>query len=262
MMPMHVDLSEAAGLPISLDLETGKLDATGDVELGEQGERRLSQLREVLADPEAATDDRICYRTYRGVGTKADRELLEAHGLRYDITVTMPGLIGREFTKTAGHYHSRGPDGIVYPEIYEVIFGKAAFVFEVVRMFGGYADIPICEPRERITIPFDCGHVTVNIGTAPLVVCDLIASECTNNYDSYRTWRGALYYIVRSDDGFAVEPNPSHLVPVPLIHPPEIGASSTWDESSLRDIPLIESFRRDPTAFRFLTETTSFVFVD
>ncbi len=108
---MLVDLSAQSGLPIALDLDTGELQATGEVDLGERGERRLSQLREVLAEPEAATDDRVCYRTYRGVGTVADRALLEQHGLRYDLTVTLPRLIGREFTKTAGHRHNGGQIG-------------------------------------------------------------------------------------------------------------------------------------------------------
>jgi glucose-6-phosphate isomerase len=253
---VQVDLSAVSGLPISLDLETGTLIASGEVDLGEQGERRLSQLKDVLEDPGAATDDRICYRTYRGVGTAADLELLEKHGLRYDLTVTLPGLIGREFTKTAGHDHSGGPDWTVYPEVYEVVYGNAAFVLDFVGLMGGFGKIPICDPRERITIPFYNGHVTANIGTEPLVVCDLIASECTNDYDSYRRSRGALFYIVRSDDGFEAEPNPSHFVPVPLIHPPEIDTSSTSDEISVHDVPLIESFRRNPPSFRFLTETT------
>jgi glucose-6-phosphate isomerase len=258
---VQVDLSAVSGLPISLDLETGELTATGEVDFGEQGERRLSQLKDVLEDPGAATDDRICYRTYRGVGTKSDLELLQQHGLRYDITVTMPGLIGREYMKTVGHYHNMGKDGQGYPEVYEVVYGNAAFVLEWIGFAGGFCWIPICESRERITIPFERGHATVNIGTEPLVVCDLIASECTNDYEQFRRSRGALFYIVRSDDGFGAEPNPSHFVPLPVIHPPEIGTSSTSDEISVNDIPLVESFRRNASEFSFLTETP-FAFID
>jgi glucose-6-phosphate isomerase len=257
MTAMQIDLTEDSGLPISLDLETGKLSAIGEVDLGEQGERRLTQLREVLADPDAATDDRICYRTYRGVGTNADRELLDRHGLRYDITVTLPGLIGREFTKTAGHHHLPGPDDAVYPEVYEVVHGRAAFVMQTVGLIGVTSGwIQICEPHERIMIPPKAGHVTVNIGNVPLVVCDLIATECTNNYDLYRSVQGAAYYIVLSPGGFAVEPNTRYPNAGKLS--PEVGYGSRWPQDLPSDAPLIDLFRLDPNVFRFLTETKSF----
>ena len=35
---------------------------------------------------------------------------MEDAGLRYDITVIYPGLIGSEYVKTLGHYHPKVPD--------------------------------------------------------------------------------------------------------------------------------------------------------
>jgi len=244
---LQIDLSKAAGLPISIDLDTGRLIATGEVDLGEQGERRLSQLREVLADPDAATDDRVCYRTYRGVGTAADLELLDQHGVRYDVTVTLPGLIGREFTKTAGHYHSKAPVGVVYPELYEVIHGTAAFVLQDGP--GGCSWVQTCKPGERIVIPDGCGHVTVNIGKEPLVVCDLVASECTNDYGFFRANRGAAYYVVEDTDGFMVEVNPRYVG----MKSARVDSGSRWPDIIPDDEPLIKMFRRNPGDFRLLT---------
>jgi glucose-6-phosphate isomerase len=245
---MQIDLTERSGLPISLNLETGKLDATGDVDLGEQGERRLSQLREVLADPDAATDDRICYRTYRGVGTTVDKELLDQHGLRYDLTVTLPGTTGREFIKTAGHYHSTAPDGIVYPELYEVVYGEAAFVLQ-----GGVREtdgrVQLCKAGEAIVIPPNCGHVTANVGDKPLVVCDLIASACTNDYGSYREKRGAAYYVVEIPGSLTAIKNQHY----PQNEKPAIAYGSRWPMILPSDAPLIELFRRNPETFRLLT---------
>jgi glucose-6-phosphate isomerase, archaeal len=260
VIPVQIDLSDAAGLPIALDLESGTIVATGDVDLGEQGERRLSQLLAVLAEPEAATDDRICYRTYRGVGTKADRELLNQHGLRYDLTVTLPGLIGREFTKTAGHRHATNQDGVVYPEVYEVVHGQAAFVLQATMQDYGLAPVvaggwvQTCGPGDRIFIWPSWDHVTVNIGREPLVVCDLIASACTNDYGSLRTAHGAGYYIVSAGDSFSIEPNPHYgYLPAAII-----GHGSRWPEILPTNAPLIELFRRDPKAFRILTEPIEF----
>jgi glucose-6-phosphate isomerase len=259
MMPMHVDLSDAAGLPISLDLETGKLDATGDVDLGEQGERRLSQLREVLEDPEAATDDRVCYRTYRGVGTKADLTLLEQHGLRYDITVTLPGLIGREFVKTAGHHHLSAPGGRPYPEVYEVVYGRATFVLQGSGHVPGMdpvvagAWVQTCGPGDRIVIP-EWAHVTVNIGLEPLVVSDLIAEACTNDYGRFQSAHGAGYYVVSEDDRIVVKYNSHygyHAVPI-------LDKGSRWPSIFPSNAPLIENFRQEPETFRWLVDSKIF----
>ena len=49
---MLVDLAEKSGLPIALDLDTGELQATGDVDLGERGERRLPNCAKFSPNPE------------------------------------------------------------------------------------------------------------------------------------------------------------------------------------------------------------------
>jgi glucose-6-phosphate isomerase, archaeal len=257
---MQIDLTERSGLPISLDLETGELTATGDVDLGEQGERRLSQLRDVLADPDAATDDRICYRTYRGVGTKSDLELLEKQVLRYDITVTLPGLIGREFMKTAGHYHSTAPDGVVYPEIYEVLHGEAVFIMQL----GGDSEptepvyvhdwFQACAQGEAVVIPPGWGHVTINVGDEPLVVSDLIASSCANDYNTFRSARGAVTYYGRDGDRPWFKTNANY-IKQPLTNVPE----GYRGPIVIRyEAPLIERFRCNPQRYRWLTNPSEF----
>ncbi len=61
--------------------------------------RRLYDLKEVLYDQEwlknAKNED--LYYMYRGVDRK-DK-------LRYDITVILGKMLGKEFNKTKGHYH-------------------------------------------------------------------------------------------------------------------------------------------------------------
>jgi glucose-6-phosphate isomerase len=253
MTTMNVDLTEISGLPISLDLETGQLTATGDVDLGEQGERRLSQLREVLADPKAATDDRICYRTYRGVGTKSDLEMLEKHGLRYDITVILPGVIGREFTKTAGHEHSGAPEGDWYPEIYEVLHGTAVFVLQEVPS-DAEGRMQICRACERIIIPGRFGHLTINITGEPLVVSDLVASACANDYSTFRKMQGSSWYVIANGSGFLLERNPKYVGMLV----PEIGFGTRVADLIPDNLPLIHMFRRNPDDFRLLTEPNEF----
>ncbi len=118
--------------------------------------------------------------------------------------------------------------------------------------------VQICGPAERIIIPGDYGHATENLGEEPLVVCDLIASVCTNDYEFYRHMRGLAFYVVSDGDGFAIESNPRYPTP----YPPEIAFGSNWPKELLMGAPLIELFRRDPGAFTFLTETRKYVIED
>ncbi|MFL5761174.1 MAG: glucose-6-phosphate isomerase family protein [Thermomicrobiales bacterium] len=251
---MHIDLSDVSGLPIALDLDSCRAIATGDVHLGELGERRLSHLRGVLADPEAVTEDRVCYLMYRGVGTRNDLELLGRHGLRYDITVILPGLVGREFVKTAGHYHSTAPDGVAYPEIYEVLQGSAAFVFQFDKRNEISGWVQLAEASDRIVIPPNCGHVTVNIGRGPLVVSDLVAVACTNDYGAFRAAKGAANYIVEDNGRFAVEANRRYND----VAVAAVTTGSGWPAALPDGAPLLELFRRKPNAFDWLTAPASF----
>ena len=119
-------------MPIALDPESGELEFGDEVVVDGYGERRLAELRDVLADPEALDDvaDRPAYLLYRGVHCPADTRLLADHGLRYDLTVILPGEVSGELVKTAGHIHNAAPDGVGYPEIYDVVHGHAAFILQ------------------------------------------------------------------------------------------------------------------------------------
>src|SRR5690606_10438886 len=127
-----LDLTALSGLPIAIDLETGHLaDLTGEMFWEGPGQRRFGDLRAVVAKPEAvaASADTVAYFTYRDVRL-ADESGLGQDGLRYDVTVTLPGELGGEFVKTAGHYHALDSNGVSWPEIYDVLAGEAAFVLQ------------------------------------------------------------------------------------------------------------------------------------
>ncbi|MEZ4532137.1 MAG: glucose-6-phosphate isomerase family protein [Thermomicrobiales bacterium] len=213
-----LDLTALSGLPIAIDLETGHLaDLTGEMFWEGPGQRRFGDLRAVVATPEAvaASADTVAYFTYRDVRL-ADESGLGQDGLRYDVTVTLPGEVGGEFVKTAGHYHALDSNGVSWPEIYDVLAGEAAFVLQ--RAAGDPAGDPavdraiviVAEPGDRVVIPPDYGHVTVNIGTTPLVVADLVAAASTNHYQGYAARRGGAIRIMAvpgEDDAFEAEWN-------------------------------------------------------
>ena len=196
-----IDLSALAGIPVFLDPDSGELSFGVDVSAEGTGERRVGELADVLAFPEAATDrtDNVAYWLYRGVHAAGDDAALGTHGLRYDLTVTLPGDIGGELIKTAGHIHSIAPDGVGYPEIYDVIHGQAAFVLQFEDPLR--VAIALCGPGERILIPPGASHLTVNIGTDALVVADLVAINSQNDYGEFKVRRGAAVHLV--EDGAA-----------------------------------------------------------
>ena len=192
-----IDLSGISGLPVSLDPESGQLALSDDLVAEGTGQRTIGELSDVLSAPESVADrnDDVAYWLYRGVHRPSNKSLLDGRGLRYDITVTLPGDIGGEFIKTAGHIHSAAPDGVGYPEIYDVLLGEAAFVIQFSEPLR--VVIATCGAGERILIPPGGSHLTVNVGHQPLVVADLVAIDSQNDYGDFRVRRGAAIHIVR-----------------------------------------------------------------
>jgi len=207
-----IDLTAIAGLPITLDPVSGELTFGDGVAVEGSGARTFGELADVLAYPEAVHDpDAPAYLLYRGVHQREHTALLAEHGLRYDLTVTLPGDVGGELIKTAGHIHSHAPDGAGYPEIYDVLHGQAAFVLQFTDPLR--VVIAVCAPGERILIPPDASHLTVNIGRDPLVVADLVAIDSQNDYGDLRERRGAAAYLLADpgeEDGFEIAVNSAY----------------------------------------------------
>jgi glucose-6-phosphate isomerase len=205
-----IDLALASGLAISLDTDTGVLSLGDGVAAEGTGSRTIGELRDVLADEFAASgrDNEVAYWLYRGVHRDGDNAILAPHGLRFDLTVTMPGDVGGEFIKTAGHIHSTAADGVGYPEIYDVLHGDAVFVLQFPEPLR--VVIATCATGERILIPPGASHLTVNVGQVPLVVADLVAIESQNDYGDFRIRRGAALHIVRHGGGWTERVNPEY----------------------------------------------------
>lgn len=258
---MTIDLTHAAGLPVHLDEATGELrfgdGVTGDPHV----QRHTSQLREVLRDP-AATGPSPAYRLYRAVRRAGDEPLLASARLRYDLTVTLPGRIGAEYVKTAGHHHPPGPDGVSFPEVYEVVHGTAAFVLQrvedVTAASGQVAEawVQVCAAGDAILIPPACGHVTVNIADVPLVVADLVSVRCGNLYASYRALRGAAYHVLTdpaAEEGLRLVRNRAYSDPPR----PVIAHGSRREPFLRRTSPLYAHVRERPGDFAFLDHPSS-----
>ncbi|NPV69622.1 MAG: glucose-6-phosphate isomerase [Firmicutes bacterium] len=250
------DLREISGIPISVDgLDVRFSDGLTAVK---PSVRRLQEIRDVLYNQTAAGPEDL-YFMYRGVVLPEHRSIAECHSIRYDITVIRPGAIGTEYIKTAGHYHAHVPgESVEYPEIYEVLSGRAHYLLQRPgEQPGTVDDVVVVEagPGDKVVMPPGYGHVTINPGPEPLVMCNLVEATFTSNYGPYRQARGAAFYEVENGDKGVFVPNEHYgYAPAPrLVDPadlPELGLR--------RGVPLYTCMITEPERLAFLVRPQDF----
>lgn len=125
------------------------------------------------------------YYVYRGIKRKK--------GLRYDITVIFPKMLGREFPKTKGHQHKNN-----FPEFIQVLEGKAFYFFQK-RNKNKIEDVYVIKARkgERLIVPPGYEHLAINPSKKKLVMANWIWEKCQNIYDTLEKKRGACYYYAK-----------------------------------------------------------------
>ena len=182
--------------------------------------RHLFDIKEVILDREwlKEQENKELYYMYRGVGlTEDDKKKIESARLRYDITVIPPLMLGKEFNKTAGHYHSEASSGISYPEIYEVLSGKAHYLMQSLIKNNSVADTYFVRAAagDKVIVPPNYGHFTINAGDEDLVMANWVCLDCVSDYSEVKEKRGACYYAVKEvvwSEGFSPKTKPSGLI--------------------------------------------------
>lgn len=148
--------------------------------------RFLNDMKKVLADQvwaEKAPNFELYYM-YRGVDKK--------DGLRYDLTIIPPRMLGKEFVKTQGHGHSDA-----FGEVYTVLRGKAIFLVQKYTE-GKIEDVYAIEAKkgESAVVPPHYSHVTINPSkTKTLEEANWISEKCQNLYEEFLQKQGACYYF-------------------------------------------------------------------
>lgn len=161
--------------------------------------RKLYDMSDVIFDKDwlAGAENIDLYYMYRDLYlSRSDQEKLLEQGLRYDITVIPPGMLGVEYIKTAGHYHPQIPGGnVTFPEIYEVLEGEALYVLQkedlsdvvAVSAFAG----------DKVLIPPDYGHITINRSNNTLKMANFVARSFSSLYEPYRKLGGGAYFFTK-----------------------------------------------------------------
>lgn len=187
--------------------------------------RRLKDMKAVLYDQEFAEHadpEMPLYFMYRDISASdADAHKMMKRGIRYDITIIPPNTLGIEFVKTMGHYHPAVPSAphLTYPEIYEVQSGRAHFLLQRREVSHGVGrreavkvkkeecreekedwqlitDVVLisAEEGEKVVIPPNYGHVTINPADETLCMANFVARHFSSIYEDYLNKRGAAYF--------------------------------------------------------------------
>ena len=214
--------------------------------------RRLYDMKEVVYDKEflSQTENIELYYMYRNVFLdESDKKIMEEKNLRYDVTIIPPMKLGKEFVKTAGHYHPFVPGtNITYPEVYEVLEGEAHYLLQK-KENDKIMDVVLvsAEKNDKVIIPPGYAHVTINPSKNVLKMANWVASNFSSVYGPIKKMHGAAYFETTA--GFVKNGNYKYLPEIRFLKPKEYkNAGLTKD----RDMYYI--IRDNPKVLEFLTK--------
>ncbi|NMB79247.1 MAG: glucose-6-phosphate isomerase [Methanomicrobiales archaeon] len=156
--------------------------------------RTLADMKSVLQDPTCVAGEEPLYFMYRDVARSgADRQWLRERNLRYDLTVIPPRDLCGEWVKTKGHYHPENAAGVGYPEVYEVLAGRAHYLLQA-RVLDDIILIA-AEAGDLVVMPPGYGHITINpTPDQTLVMANIVSCAFESEYREYESLHGAAYY--------------------------------------------------------------------
>ena len=175
-----------------LDLDRGSLDPERKVV-----ERRLSDMAGMYLERHAdGTEDTVVYSVHEIPVPTTNSNLLSS------TTVIKPGMVGREYHMTKGHFHKIRDRA----EIYIGLSGKGRLVMATED--GRHA----IEPMARGTVNYVPGgwaHRSVNVGDGPLVFFAVYPGDAGYDYGTIEE-EGFPVLVVAGEDGPEIVPNPRY----------------------------------------------------
>ena len=186
------------------------------------GIRMLFDMKDVIYDRLwlSGAKNTELYYMYRELSlSKKDAIAMKEHGLRYDITVIPPRMLGCEFIKTAGHYHPFVPGTrTTYPEIYEVLCGEANYILQKPDR-EGIEDVILIKAGvgDKVIIPPGYGHLTINTSNKVLEMANWVARDFESVYQPVKEKCGGVYFIL--DKGVVKNPRYEHVPQIKLLEP-------------------------------------------
>lgn len=173
--------------------------------------RSLEKMKEVLMDPSSSGSE-IQYHMVRGGSNQRN------------ITIWEPGLVGKEYIKTYGHYHVGKLD-----ETYWAIFGEGIALLQkratdqngnpINNMVENVYAVHL-KPGDAIYIPSEWGHLVANISKTYFVTADdspvnfdevnPVSMPGHADYESVKEMQGFCYYIMEENGMPTLVKNPKY----------------------------------------------------
>lgn len=163
-------------------------------------ERRLSSMRGMFQDEKAyeamlAVEDKLLYEVFEIRRPEVAGELISG------TSVVHPGLVGKEYYMTKGHFHSV----LATAEIYYCLSGSGCMVMETPE---GDCDVEWFHPGTILYVAPRWAHRSVNTDLShDLVTYFVYAGNAGHDYKTIET-NGFHQIIEHSDKGPVVRDNP------------------------------------------------------
>ena len=265
---MIIDLKEKSGLGLEFDTDKPKMSFDKDLQSRAPAIRTIDQMKEVLLDKDIQQPQELYYM-YRDIYRLSDKPILDKHKLRYDVTAIRPSRLGKEFMKTAGHYHPES-----FGELYEVVYGRCFCLMQRASLqdYRIIEELILAEAvcGQKIVIPPGFGHILINPGPDYLVTSNWVSSRFASRYELYKKAQGAAYFIIPSEDGSRV--TPSLKIGIEIIKNPlftEVAdVSFTQPARQIKRFGLIEGspmyslINKDPKVLDFLNQPLNYEYND
>lgn len=251
------DLSPYAGFPLEFDPGALQISTLPDI-VFERQPRQAKSLQGVLIAPEAIAPDAEVYYTFYSKRLPSEAQAaLDSYALTYSLVLLPPLCIGREFVKTAGHYHPPIPGTVLpYPEVYTQLYGTLHLLLQKrdPRDLERVADCQLVEmtPGFSITIPPGYAHVLINTTHKPGLMAGLYGRDFKPDYQPVREKRGLAYYLVAEDGAVSIELNPHYKDPPPIKYLTDL-RTTPFDYPDAGK-PVWSSFLDSPYQYAFLTQ--------
>ncbi|MDI6605749.1 MAG: glucose-6-phosphate isomerase family protein [Candidatus Omnitrophota bacterium] len=255
---MNLDLKESCGLDIRLDSQRPELIFGRGLNFSKPGVRTLEEMRQVLWDKEIGAPQELYYM-YRDVYRREDKDLLKENNLRFDVTMIKPDYLGKEFMKTAGHYHPGD-----FGELYEVVHGRCYCLLQKPSAadYRNIEEVIVVEADagDKIVIPPGFGHILINPGPRHLVTSNWVSSCFASEYELYKKTQGAAYFVGGPPDKpeFSANPNFKQLPKIKFVRP----AKAIEKFGLLCTRPMYPLIKEDAKKLDFLNRPLDFDYAD